>query len=822
MPRVSSVSGNSTVIEEHLIAHQQSQHEQQEPNNIAVDPMLHRTHPDWDYDDDSAPRDIANDGDIGVHVKPILQSTLQDEKSGLNDESGSTWSAYFSSSASAEAASSEPEADNDQANPSSDEGNQLLWNINEMFNFNFRVASPVEDEQTLSLLDTDARKLMYNAEDQNEDLHRSRIKSLLSRFLSLDSPRLSGQMMEFLLLEENLDLFMSLITRIDPAEGHKFDWNTFCTDVPVTLIKSLLGPRDMENEELQRLSFNALNVLCGTAASNIRLLDVKIRDIVIRLFDSFHPASNANFYHCLKLLSNLLQRDPTTVLDTLMMPTISSALPDLDENSDGEIDEGKLLNSITYIKPLIFRCIPYVSLPPVANLMYNTLCKKIIPEETDDDETKKLIFDAQRRRFEELAKFQFIETFLRLILVDKDQQQLHEHMVAAAEFLIRFTEEACDIDFGSLLFSSLELDSRIYKTMLEVLADNSSTKYPEFQRRITLDVFYTLSVKTLSKPLRLASITQLRLYPSAAPDLSSKLESISNSSIKHCTVHIDQICALIKKGIFAANPSETVESIKFSSFEVVNPIKTDRIHMLEVLAEIMKMSHETPGFMERIPVFMWKLLTDWFFDLPHNNTFHNLFFKIFAMTLKSEHKSTIKQLLTRQRLLQRSIESFALKESNGLRGHILLILNYIRLLADTQDPSDYIPQVLSSSAEWKTFLPTLQRETSKQMFRPSLLLPFFDSAATEGEPDFSELGPGSDYALSIGFKGEKQMQSINVEDEVADAISSPPLSPATAKKKKTKRKKKKSDPTKLEDISPDLLEAVTSGLENDLKLQNDE
>lgn len=42
--------------------------------------------------------------------------------------------------------------------------------------------------------------------------------------------------------------------------------------------------------------------------------------------------------------------------------------------------------------------------------------------------------------------------------------------------------------------------------------------------------------------------------------------------------------------------------------------------------------------------------------------------------------------------------------STGIRGHLILIANVIRLTVDEQHANDYVPQLVDSYAEWKDFV----------------------------------------------------------------------------------------------------------------------
>ena len=51
----------------------------------------------------------------------------------------------------------------------------------------------------------------------------------------------------------------------------------------------------------------------------------------------------------------------------------------------------------------------------------------------------------------------------------------------------------------------------------------------------------------------------------------------------------------------------------------------------------------------------------------------------------------------------------------GLRGHIALLCNILRLTADAQAPDQFVPQMLHSHHQWNEFLPRLRKDTMDQV-----------------------------------------------------------------------------------------------------------
>jgi hypothetical protein len=134
-----------------------------------------------------------------------------------------------------------------------------------------------------------------------------------------------------------------------------------------------------------------------------------------------------------------------------------------------------------------------------------------------------------------------------------------------------------------------------------------------------------------------------------------------------------------------------------------------------------------------------------------------------------------------------------------------LILNYIRLCDEQQGPNDYIPQLLSSIAEWKDFLPLLERDTLRQV-RP--LVPFqvarpaphfgplsqksnlFDSLSGSKPTIRNGIHLGSGFAMSLGFSVPSSIDEPNEQrqrpEEGSGENSSSKKTPSGKKKKKKK------------------------------------
>lgn len=218
-----------------------------------------------------------------------------------------------------------------------------IWNANKLFQIGFRYAqvciyecmsndivtrdpsnisrismsaasySSLDDGDDMqAILDDDARRLLASRDGvaADERMVVARTKDLLRRFLELERPKLTEQMLEFLLMDGGtcvgvlgtclllfwpcvcrmyvtgvFDVLMNFITRLpwtaDSESMHTLDWSLDQAD---NTVATLLTARDKHVREchdidVQKNAYQAVEVLCGTSPSNVRLLDMKQREI---------------------------------------------------------------------------------------------------------------------------------------------------------------------------------------------------------------------------------------------------------------------------------------------------------------------------------------------------------------------------------------------------------------------------------------------------------------------------------------------------------------------------------------------------------------
>ena len=75
-----------------------------------------------------------------------------------------------------------------------------IWNVNDLFKFGFKTPFDPEDGSLLSLLDSDAKKVLMNGASSHE-VFAARVRELVRRLLDMDQPRITQQMLDFLMMD---------------------------------------------------------------------------------------------------------------------------------------------------------------------------------------------------------------------------------------------------------------------------------------------------------------------------------------------------------------------------------------------------------------------------------------------------------------------------------------------------------------------------------------------------------------------------------------------------------------------------------------------
>lgn len=279
-------------------------------------------------------------------------------------------------------------------------------------------------------------------------------------------------------------------------------------------------------------------------------------------------------------------------------------------------------------------------------------------------------------------------------------ESIADIILGASEAFCRFVEEGADVKNSEILFSFLVKEGDTLDKIIQRMVDNDT---PDFQRNAIISVLHAICIKSKMRPRKPAIMMNFNL-----DDDPSQLQHISEHVCQKLTSKISVLCDFVARW----DAKKERESLTLSGFSIRRLLTTHKICFLETLDEIFQNLHgEQLG---SIPSIFWRALVDWIFEFKFNNAYHNVFFKIFQKSVKFDDKPTLKNLLSKTRIIPRMIQHYN-EEKTGLKGYIVLVLNVIRLTAGYQDPNDYIPQLLTSLQEWKDFISILEEETMRQL-----------------------------------------------------------------------------------------------------------
>jgi hypothetical protein len=144
-------------------------------------------------------------------------------------------------------------------------------------------------------------------------------------------------------------------------------------------------------------------------------------------------------------------------------------------------------------------------------------------------------------------------------------------------------------------------------------------------------------------------------------------------------------------------------------------------------------------------------------------------------------------------LIEKMIDLYRQELPNAQKGHIILIMNSLRLAAEVYGDSEVSKRVISNQG-WGSFESDLSIETRKQFnqqgelpmphYSPALLSP----VAPQFNTDPYGLGLGSEYAYALGFAPISRYEEGETTDDGTLSSSS---NPSPNRKKFSKKKKHK-------------------------------
>ncbi|KAJ3336007.1 hypothetical protein HDU93_003882 [Gonapodya sp. JEL0774] len=236
----------------------------------------------------------------------------------------------------------------------------------------------------------------------------------------------------------------------------------------------------------------------------------------------------------------------------------------------------------------------------------------------------------------------------------------------------------------------------------------------------------------------------------------NELGGLRGAVLSALATKLTDLCNALQLGNFKG---DVEGSIKLPAYQVKKPFTYLRMQILEIIHEVVRHCAEkivdarrkeaerlgeesAEGvLLDPFVVVPWRVLVNWFFEY------------------------------SKCKLLPRIVEAFDDNEYKELRGHMILVLNEVRLGAERESRDGYLRSVLGSLQGWDKLLRQLRLVTEKQVAplypfkipqipRPAPwvgpLTPSADDLAVQAPEDRKEeqakgIDLGSDYALSLGF-----------------------------------------------------------------------
>ncbi|ORE21605.1 hypothetical protein BCV71DRAFT_241504 [Rhizopus microsporus] len=217
--------------------------------------------------------------------------------------------------------------------------------------------------------------------------------------------------------------------------------------------------------------------------------------------------------------------------------------------------------------------------------------------------------------------------------------------------------ESSQVENGDILFKSLNRD------MIQILVKRIHNSPPSKIRKQMIQI-----VKLLVKS------GMLNTRASSTP-VQGPLYFVSVKSQELLAEYLSEFSSLIAK-----DRGENCDTKQY-------PLTTSDIDLLEIVYQILYNINEKPQMLASIHVDFWNILVNSFFEKS-----------IFCLILSINDEHTLKAVI----------------EKPYTRGYILLMLNHLRLMADSQQ-SKFITRTVASHAGLREFLPTLRNDTLTQL-----------------------------------------------------------------------------------------------------------
>ncbi|KAI3630477.1 hypothetical protein MIR68_011912 [Amoeboaphelidium protococcarum] len=591
--------------------------------------------------------------------------------------------------------------------------------------FNEGSNSDMGSADDLQLLDGETRRLLEqhinnqsvgrgSIEQVANQMYNIRMKELLKRLLDLPNPRITDQMMDLLQTQGVVECLMSFITRVDYTNSDSsINCNTFWDKdlfhSPERLSRVCYSSKKSSNDMwVQKYSYNTVDLFYFPNTQNVKLLDVRFREIIASLFNVFDEQSDGNYHHFCKYIDYVILRDGNRLLDFVMNKFVSP------RNSAVEI-------------PLIMRMLVGLGHSAVEQILIRLLFKSFGNVNEDPQCLKR-----QVERFRVLSNFRFVESLWKIVLLDPgNDTALQSTIRYAADFISDLIESGREVEGAIMLFydycqdpsSVLDLTLSRIESLLSTciswrsgqqLQDSVSNDLSIMLANCLMKVLYQFSVKSslkLVKPLganNSNSGTPVNDDPSCLADLSL-------STNRHLVTKLSQVVNVIDLYLEYLHLGKT--SIKVASHTVKGRVPSHLVNLMYVLFEVLKSavsnSEESRQSVLQIPLKFWAKLLYLFIRLAHHSIFQFIFTQIMVLLIRTFNNDPwINELMIKSDFIKKSIS--LVKQNKGNKGFVIYCWNVVRLQIEFS-PQCQLALSLNGTDEmgvlWKECLPELRSTT---------------------------------------------------------------------------------------------------------------
>lgn len=596
-------------------------------------------------------------------------------------------------------------------------------------------------------------------------------------------------LVSFLAQDGVCERFLSFITQIDDdcddedededcqEEGHGMGYQgsrsdlLACSSTSSSSRRGRRGKRrlqkgdvlDEEDEIAVSRSFHAMLLLTSTEPSEPlpTFLFKKVTIITEAMFEVFGPRSRGCFHHACRVIDYILRFHAETVLHII-------------GRSKGSVKR--------FLGPMIHN----LSEPPVAEMLLKLLT---VPSPTNPVGQYRTPPSAKWRVFESLAEWRII-----LVLAEEvsSPQDVPEQTSAAADFLVDLVDRLTTDENGELLLQPIGHCPELLDNLLKRALDK---KAAPTHRADCVRVILALACRSGESHIPANGYapaeTQSPYGATTIPMVPNQFRSVRALFRKNLAAQLPRICdCLLTEGVATTMVAAAVRATAAGTgvegekeFEgamahpghvVAVPFSYLRLSLVNLLVEILDDSMGKEGvagqfhhqvqqqqeqarkLREKVPVPLWRLLCQWFFQYPFSNLYHSLFYRLVYRILKANDEKVQQTLLSKCRLVSSLVETYSKGEpSAGNRGHVLNLCNALRLQAGTQSPSTgWLRNFLKSHDTWRRFREPLRQATERAYLQQGLglLVPTIVSEQVAVDVDM----PGLTLLCGAGGGGSRR------------------------------------------------------------------